>query len=63
MPTGHFTKNVPPLRMPPNDGGSDPSGIRYEGDVLTGKIGVEEAHARAATQMHKPYYHDPDLKK
>jgi hypothetical protein len=37
--------------MPRSDGGPDRSGIRYEGDVLTGKISVEEAHAKAAREV------------
>ena len=37
--------------MPRSDGGPDSLGARYEGDVLTGKISVEEAHARAAGEV------------
>jgi len=37
--------------MPRSDRGPDPLGIRYQGDVLTGKITVEEAHDRAARDV------------
>ena len=58
MPRGYFNKNVPPLRMPRTHGQPDESGIRYDGDVLTGKISVEEAHARDARQALQAQMND-----
>jgi hypothetical protein len=46
--SGYFDKNRRELRMPKN-GGTDPdTGAKYEGDVLEGKLSVEEALRRIA---------------
>lgn len=48
----HFTKNIPSPRMPKCPDGVDPSGIKWQGNVLQGKLSTSEAFAldRLASQ-------------
>lgn len=39
--TAYFTKNKPELKMPKSDTEPDSLGIRYEGPVLSGRVGVQ----------------------
>jgi len=46
----HFP-SPPDMRMPKNPDGVDELGIRYEGPVLTGRVGVREAFRDEATKL------------
>lgn len=46
----HFP-GPPDIRMPENPGGTDNLGIRYEGPVLSGKMGVREAFQKQAREL------------
>ena len=43
---GFFDKNVPDLKMP--ETGTNPLGIRYQGPVLSGSLGVRQSLERSA---------------
>ncbi len=49
----HFP-HPPDTRMPQNPEGVDELGIRYEGPVLTGLLGVREAFQDQATKLLGP---------
>jgi hypothetical protein len=40
--SGYLSKNVPDLKMPKTETGTDDLGIRYEGPVLSGLLGVRQ---------------------
>jgi hypothetical protein len=40
--SGYFSKNVPDPKMPKTETGTDDLGIRYEGPVLSGLLGVRQ---------------------
>ena len=46
--TAYFGKRRAGLRMPRKDGVDPATGLRYEGDVLNGKLSVTEAILREA---------------
>jgi hypothetical protein len=54
MSVESYFPGPPDLRMPDNPGGVDALGIRYEGPVLSGKLGVRQAFRKQATQMCGP---------
>ena len=54
MSVDSYSPGPPDTRMPENPGATDALGIRYEGPVLSGKMGVRQAFRKQATEMCGP---------
>ena len=54
MSVDSFFPGPPDTRMKENPGGADALGIRYEGPVLSGRMGVRQALRKQATELCGP---------